>query len=353
MFLLEILTNYILPIIYDSFVSLVLVLLFLFIFRIKDSNIRILFFFLPLIKPFIIIIEGVNANKLYFQSFPTMIGLRFPDPNNIINIFEKFDKGPLILSDINYLIALLISAIIILVLIIRWINLYLFYRNLAYEDKVGRKDVPEIYNIIDDYIKKIKIKAPDVSLTHRIYYSPFMVGIKNCTIVLSPNLMEKLNQNEKETLIQHELSHIKRKDNLIGWAALILRDLLFFNPFAYIAYYLIKTEQEKDSDKLVVRYSGKPVKEISKNILNTILKIRSISSLKYFSEPAQSFSFLPLNFSNQMKFRNRVNSILKTNPDKIYSRIFPKILMCILFSAILIIQIMFVIKINNFYIFLR
>ncbi|GAG71840.1 unnamed protein product, partial [marine sediment metagenome] len=64
------------------------------------------------------------------------------------------------------------------------------------------------------------------------------------------------------------------------WAALILRDLLFFNPFAYIAYYLIKTEQEKDSDKLVVKYSGKPSKEISKNILNVILKIRSISTSK-------------------------------------------------------------------------
>ena len=352
MFFLEILTSYIVPIIYTSFVSLVLVLFFLFIFRIKDSNIRILFFFIPLIKPFIIISEKINVNTIY-KYYPSAIGLRFPDPNNIIKRFEEFEKGSPILSDVNYVILLLISMSVILILIIRWINLYLFYRNLAYEDKVGRKEVPEIYNVIDSYTKKIKIKAPDVSLTHRNYFSPFMVGIKNCTIVLSPNLLEKLNHDEKETLIQHELSHIKRNDNLIGWAALILRDLLFFNPFAHIVYYLIKTEQEKDSDKLVVKYSGKPVKEISKNILNTILKIRSISALKYFSKPAQSFSFLPLNFSNQIKFRNRVNSILKTNPYKIYSRIFPKILMYILFSAILIIQIMFIIKINNFNIFLR
>jgi len=353
MVFLEILTSYILPIIYDSFVSLVLVLFFLFIFRIKDSNIRILFFFLPLIKSFIIIAEKIDIDKIYFQTQLRTYGLRIPDPNNIISRIEAIEKGPMIFSNINYTIILLVFSLVILILIIRWVNLYLFYRNLVCEDKVGRKDVPEIYNIIDDYIKKIKIKSPAVSLTHRNYFSPFVVGIKNYTIVLSPNLIEKLNLDEKETLIQHELSHIKRNDNLIGWIALILRDLLFFNPFSYIAYSLIKSEQEKDSDKLVVKYSGKPSKEISKNILNVILKIRSILTSKPISEPDQSFAFLPLSLFNQIKLKNRINSIFKTDPAKIYSSIFPKILMYVLFIILLLIQIVFIFKINNLYIFLR
>lgn len=287
------------------------------------------------------------------QSKPVIIGPRLPSPNNILKIFNVFDKGPTVFSNINYLVLLLIIISIITILIIRWIILYLFYRNLAYEDKVGRKDVPEIYNIIDDYIKKIKIKAPDVSLTHRGYYSPFTIGIKNFALVLSPKLIDILNTGEKEVLIQHELSHIKRNDNLIGWIALILRDFLFFNPFAYVAYYLIKTEQEKDSDKLVVRYSDKPKKEIAKNILNTILKIRSITTSKLTPLPAQSFKFTPLSLFSQIRLKNRINSISKTNPDKIYSLILPKILMYILFSVLIIIQLMFVININNFYIFLR
>ena len=192
MFFLEILTSYIIPIIYTSFVSLVLVLFFLFIFRIKDSNIRILFFFIPLIKPFIIISEKIDVSAIYSGYFPNALGLRFPDPNNIINLFENFEKGSPILSNFNYLILFLISISIILILIIRWINLYLFYRNLAYEDKVWGKEVPEIYNVIDNYAKKIKIKAPDVSLTHRITIHLLLVGIKKSTLVLSPNLLEKL-----------------------------------------------------------------------------------------------------------------------------------------------------------------
>ena len=217
--------------IYSSMVSLVLVLLILFIFRIKDSNIRILFFFLPLIKPFIIITDKIDPSSQL-----DILALRWPDPYNIIRIIRNFERGSLILSDMNYFILLLIIIGITTILIIRWIILYLFYRDLAYEDKVLRKDAPDIYDIIDNFIKKIKIKAPDVSLTSKNYLSPFVIGIKKSTLVLSPNLLERLSSNEKETLIQHELSHIKRKDNLIGWAALVLRDFLFFNPFAYIAY---------------------------------------------------------------------------------------------------------------------
>jgi len=154
-------------------------------------------------------------------------------------------------------------------------------------------------------------------------------------------------------LIQHELSHIKRNDNITSWAAMILKDLLFFNPFSYIAYSLIRSEQDKDSDKLVVKYTGKPVKEIAKNILNIILKMKSIPALKLSPRSIQGLQFIPHSLFSQVRLRNRIKSILKTNPDKIYSRIFPRILMYILFVILLILQLIFIIKTNGFYLFLR
>jgi len=351
MFFLEILTDYIIPVIYSSFSSLVIVLFVLFIFRIKDSNIRILFFFLPLLKPFIIIAEKMD--KTYSQPEPLAGLIRLPDPNNAFRVFEELEKGPAVFSDLNYLVLLLIIISIIAILIAKWIILYLFYRKLAYEDVVTRKDVPEIYTIIDDYTGKTKIRAPYVSLTHGHYFSPFVIGIKKFALVLSPRLVDKLNTSEKEVLIQHELSHIKRNDNITSWIALIFRDLLFFNPFSYIAYSLIKSEQDKDSDKLVVKYTGRPVKEIAKNILNIILKMKSIPVLKTSPQSSQGLQFIPHSLFSQVKLKNRINAVLKTDPDRIYSRIFPRILMYILFALLLIIQIMFVVKINNIYLFLR
>ena len=351
---LEILTNYILPIIYDSFVSLVLVLFFLFIFRIKDSNIRILFFFLPLIKPFIVIAEKISVNELALAYNKTIaVGIRFPDPMNFLPIYYKYEI--INFSKLNNLILLITSVIIAIVLIIRWINLALFYRNLAYEEKVGRKEVPEICSVIDKYAKKIKIKAPDISLTHRRYFTPFIVGIKKCTLVLSPTLMERLNNSETETLIQHELSHIKRNDNLIGWVALILRDLNFFNPFAYISYYLIKSEQETASDKLVVKCSQKSSKQVAKNILNSILKLNEAQNNTVSKNPILNYSssFQLRKNINHKRIQNRVRNILKLNLAKIHSQIFPKILMYSLFLFLLLIQVVFVIRLDDIFIFLR
>ncbi len=354
MFFVGILTDYLLPMIYDSLVTLILVLLVLFIFRIKDSNIRILFFFLPLIKPFLIILERVDIDKFHLLYDPVSSGIRFPDPTNIIKTVEGFNTGPLIfISNPDYLILFIIISGILSVLIIRWIALALFYRRLAYEEKVSRKDVPEIFNIIDRYIAAVKIKHPDVSLTHRSFFSPFIVGVRNFTLVLSPNLMEKLNTSEKETIIYHELSHIKRRDNLIGWIALILRDLLFFNPFAYIAYFLIRSEQEKGSDKLMVKYSDKNPKEIARDILNAILKIKAIAPSIFSVETAQKFVSSPYNLFGQKRLKNRVNSILSIDPARIYSRIFPRILMYALFLVLLLIQVILVININDLLLFLR
>ncbi|HAJ95833.1 MAG TPA: hypothetical protein DCP02_06330, partial [Actinobacteria bacterium] len=277
MFFLDILTRYILPVIYDSFVVLVLVLFFLFIFRIKDSNIRILFFFLPLIKPFIIILERVNVNKLYSMTHGQASGIRLPDPASII----KFEITPVeLISNPNYLIISIAISLIIIILIIRWIGLALFYRKLAFEDRVSRREIPEVFKTVDNYVERAKIRVPYVSLTHRSYISPFVIGIKKTVLVLSPMLLDKLNPEEKEILLKHELSHIKRNDNLIGWLALILRDLNFFNPFAYIAYYLIRSEQEVASDKLIIKYSDYSPREIANNILTSILKLIKLADIK-------------------------------------------------------------------------
>ena len=350
MFFLSILTNYVLPIIYDSFVVLVLVLLFLFIFRIKDSNIRILFFFLPLIKPFIVILERIDFEEMYKISPNGASGLRIPDPTSIV----KIENMPtMLVSDTNFLILILIAIVIFLVLIVRWISIAILYKKLAYEDRVGRKEVPDLYKIIDKFVKDTKTKIPNISLTHGNYLSPFIIGVRRFTLVLSPKLLESLIFEEKEILIRHELSHIRRKDNLIGWIALIFRDLNFFNPFGYIAYYLIRSEQEKACDKLVVKYGHRSSLEIAKIILNSILKLKLLTCAKSLLVPLEGTTFSPVGFFSQRRLDNRVSSIIKTDPSKMFIRILPRILMYILFVILLLFQIVFTIRIGDFTIFLR
>lgn len=353
---LTILTVYILPIIYDSFVTLVLVLFFLFVFRIKDPNIRILFLFLPLIKPFLVIAEKFEPHPDYitYRSIISSSGLRIPDPGNIFRRFESSDLESIaFVSDINYILIIIASALIFIILILRWVNLYLFYRRLAFEDKVTPEDVPEIYGIMDKFAKKTAIKAPDVSLTHKRFATPFIVGVKNVTMVICPSLFEILEHPEKEIIIHHELSHIKRKDNLISWIAMMLRDILFFNPFAYISYFLIRAEQDSGSDKVMIKYSGRSVKEIAKSLLSAIMKLKSTGSGDTVAGPAQALNFSPGRLFSQHRLKNRIRSILRTGQNRIRMRVFPRIMMLALFFLILILQIFIVININGLYIYLR
>ncbi len=351
--LLAILIDYIIPIIYDSFITLVIVLLFLFIFRIKDSGIRILFFFLPLIKPFLVIAERVVPHPTYVNTHLVNYYFRIPDPANIFRRFEDSDIVNVFVSNTNYLPIFITVLVILAVLIIRWINLSLFYRKLAFEEKVTSDDVPAIYSIMNKFAKKTAIKTPDVSLTHRKYISPFVVGVKNVTLVMCPNLFEILDQPEKETVIHHELSHVKRKDNLIGWIAMMLRDLLFFNPFAYIAYFLIRAEQDSGSDKVIVKYSGRPKKEIAKSLLSAIMKLKSKGSGETIAGPAQALSLSPGKFFSQHRLKNRIRSILRTDQDRITMKVFPRILMYVLFFLILVLQIFVIINTDSFQLYLR
>jgi beta-lactamase regulating signal transducer with metallopeptidase domain len=297
-----------------------------------------------------VILESIDIDSLFEISPNGLAGIRFPDPTNMI----KVSNNPINLaSDLNQRILLVVFAMILLFLIVRWISIAVFYRKLAYEDKVGRRELPDVFESIDDYTQKAKSRKPEVSLTHRNYISPFVVGIKRFILVLSPRLLDDLEQGERDVLIKHELSHIKRRDGLIGWIALILRDLNFFNPFAYIAYYLIRSEQERACDKLVLKYSDTSQVDTAKNILNSILKLKKMLSSPRRLLPIGSTAFSPIGFISYKRLDHRITAMSKTNIEKMSMGVFSKILMYIVFILFLMIQLVYTIKIGDLVIFLR
>ncbi|GEM_PF-581138 len=352
--ILKIAGNFI-TIIYDSLTTFLIAFLIIFIFKIKDSNVKILFFFLPLIKPVIIISEKLQYNTDYFLNKNIVIGFRVPTPSLFIKRLEPIMKNPFNFNYLNNNIIYIISFLILLILIIRWISIYFFYK------KISQKKYEDIYydiNILTEKHSKIlKIKKPSINLIKKDFISPFTIGIKDPTVVISKKTIQILNDTEKEILIQHELSHIKRKDNIISWLALILKDIFFFNPISYIAYNLIRLEQEKASDKLVVQNSEIKNDIIAQNILSIIIKLIEAkqNKLLYLNQNPSFFSFSNkiTSFYNFKMLEIRIKSILSLNKNKIYMILPLRIFMYFLFLLILFIQIIIIIKINGNFIFLR
>ena len=171
--------------------------------------------------------------------------------------------------------------------------------------------------------------------------------------MLYPNILEILDQEEKKVLLHHELSHIKRRDNLIGWIAMILRDLMFFNPFAYIAYYLIRAEQDSGSDKLVVSHSQKPAREIARDFLNAVRKLGDLDNQEPVPDGASGFVNAAGRFMAHFRLRNRVRSIIRNDGKRIRMRVFPRIMMYLLFFMILVLQMMIVVDLGQYHLYLR
>jgi len=77
----------------------------------------------------------------------------------------------------------------------------------------------------------------------------FTAGLRSPVIVLPADLAVELGERELRALLAHELAHIRRLDYAGRWVAAILRDLMFWNPFAHLWFSRLVSEQERAADE--------------------------------------------------------------------------------------------------------
>jgi beta-lactamase regulating signal transducer with metallopeptidase domain len=89
--------------------------------------------------------------------------------------------------------------------------------------------------------------------------APVTFGFFKPVIVLPVALVNQLSLQQAETLILHELTHIKANDYLLNWALIIAENIFFFNPFIISICKKIRLEREKYCDSNVIAFQYSPV----------------------------------------------------------------------------------------------
>lgn len=84
--------------------------------------------------------------------------------------------------------------------------------------------------------------------------TPLTFGLFKPVILLPVALVNQLSLEETETLIIHELTHIKNNDYLFNWMLIICETIYFFNPFIKFLAREVKLEREKDCDTQVLHF---------------------------------------------------------------------------------------------------
>jgi len=136
------------------------------------------------------------------------------------------------------------TSIAIIIVIIS----YIFYKKLLKLMPLNRYE-----EIIKDCNQKLKLKHAVKCYESDILTTPILLGIINSKVILPINMNEDLAQY----VLIHEISHIKRKDNLRKLIYLIVACMHWFNPFSWLMVRLLDQDIELACDEKVLKLMPK------------------------------------------------------------------------------------------------
>jgi len=103
---------------------------------------------------------------------------------------------------------------------------------------LSRKENMRVYNLVENLCISKGMKMPKVNIIEDQALNAFASGIneKTYTVTLTRGIMEKLNDDELEGVIAHELMHIRNRD-----VRLLIISVIFVGIFSFIAQILLRS----------------------------------------------------------------------------------------------------------------
>lgn len=109
-----------------------------------------------------------------------------------------------------------------------------------------RKDNKKIYNMVENLCISVGMTMPKINIINDSSLNAFASGIneKSYTVTLSKGLIDKLDDDELEGVIAHELTHIRNKD-----VRLLIISIVFVGIFAFASEFLFHSLRHSKRDK--------------------------------------------------------------------------------------------------------
>jgi heat shock protein HtpX len=147
------------------------------------------------------------------------------------------------ISQINQ--SFLITAPFIIAGVIIWFTIAWFAHsamiNAATDSKpLARSENKRVYNLVENLCISTGMTMPKINIIADDSLNAFASGLNqnSYTISLSRGIIDKLNDEELEAVIAHELTHIKNRD-----VRLLIVSIIFVGIFAFISQAIFRTLQ--------------------------------------------------------------------------------------------------------------
>lgn len=114
----------------------------------------------------------------------------------------------------------------------------------------------------------IEIKFPVPVRSTTCLLEPGVVGIFRPMLLLPAGILERLAPNHLESILAHELCHVRRRDNLTALIHMIVETAFWFHPFIWLVSARLVEERERACDEAVLELGSEP-KVYAESILKT------------------------------------------------------------------------------------
>ncbi|OIO49843.1 zinc metalloprotease HtpX [bacterium (Candidatus Gribaldobacteria) CG02_land_8_20_14_3_00_41_15] len=106
---------------------------------------------------------------------------------------------------------------------------------------IKEEDNRELFHVVENLCITAGVKMPKIFIMPEAQPNAFATGRneEHAVVVVTQGLLQKLNKNELEGVIAHELSHIKNKDMLLQTVVVVLAGIvaMLSNFFLRISFY--------------------------------------------------------------------------------------------------------------------
>jgi TonB family protein len=136
------------------------------------------------------------------------------------------------------------------------IRLILGYRHAFILRRRGRPANDSVGAVVMRLAKLMSVRRPMRVLISSMADSPSVVGWLRPVILLPTATLMGLTPLQLESILAHEIAHVRRYDYLVNMLQMVVETLLFYHPAVWWMSKRIRLERELCCDDLAVRFSG-------------------------------------------------------------------------------------------------
>jgi heat shock protein HtpX len=134
------------------------------------------------------------------------------------------------------------AGVIIAIIVFGLLNLVAYFQGdnillgVAGARKIKREDHPRLYNVVEEMKIASQLPAmPDIYIIDDPALNAFATGrdINHASVAITSGLLQKLNRDELQGVIAHEISHVKNRDVLLmALCSILLGSIVIISYYA-------------------------------------------------------------------------------------------------------------------------